>query len=551
MKIGAKLTTAFASVLLVLVAVGGISLTGLGMVSHATDSLNASHAMVEEDLGFESALKDADAAVRRFLLSGDERWLDLYRETAEDARHHLVTLRKLADDLGREQARVTRLETVSAAKLEELRHLIELRRTKGVDATLDILRSERSGTTLMDEVMKVGDDLEAEEQARLAEDKRHAASDAQLTRGFIIGGTLLAAIVSGVIGYLVARSLTRPVAKLLAGTERVAQSDLAARVEVTSSDEIGTLAAAFNRMVESLRTTTVSADKERDARARIEQLVDAVRDAVSRLTAASAELVATTAQQASGAEEQTAAVAATMSTVQEVTRTAEQSMERAKAVTDSARRAADVGTAGRRAVHQAVTSMEAVKQQVDAIAARMLSLAERAQAIGEIIATVDEIADQTNILALNAAIEASRAGEEGKGFAVVAAEVKALAEQSKRATVNVRQILGEIQKATNGAVMSTEEGSKSVNASMKVVTQAGETIGTLAQILEEAAQATSQILASTSQQATGMTQMQQAMASINAVTAQTLTASQQTGASAADLNKLGMKLQELVATHPQ
>jgi methyl-accepting chemotaxis protein len=549
MKIAPKLTTAFASVLLVLVAVGAISLTGLGMLGNATDSLNATHAIVEEDLGFEADIKDADAGVRRFLLSGDEHWLDLYRTGTELAKRHLVTLRKLADEIGREQARVTRLETVSAAIFEEHRHLIELRRTKGIDATLDILRSERPGATLLDEISNVVDDVEAEEQGRVKEDKRHAAAEAALTRGLIIGGTVLAALVSIVIGYVVARSLTRPVAKLLEGTERVARGDLDSRVEVVSSDEVGTLAAAFNRMVDSLRMTTVSADKEREARARIEQLVAAVRDAVSRLTAASAELVATTAQQASGAEEQTAAVSATMSTVQEVTRTAEQSMERAKAVTDSARRAADVGTAGLHAVHEAVTSMEAVKQQVGDIAARMLSLAERAQAIGEIIATVDEIADQTNILALNAAIEASRAGEEGKGFAVVAAEVKALAEQSKRATVNVRQILGEIQKATNGAVMSTEEGSKSVHTSMKVVTQAGETIGTLAQILEEAAQATSQILASTSQQATGMTQMQQAMVSINAVTTQTLAASQQAGASAADLNKLGMRLQELVATH--
>src|SRR5207237_31828 len=131
----------------------------------------------------------------------------------------------------------------------------------------------------------------------------------------------------------------------------------------------------------------------------------------------------------------------------------------------------------------------------------ILALAEQAQAIGEIIATVNDVAEQTNLLALNAAIEASRAGEHGKGFSVVAGEVKGLAEQSKRATAQVRQILGEIQKATNAAVLSTEEVTKGVAAAGRVAGQAGEAIRELAEALGEAAQAATQIVASAGQQA--------------------------------------------------
>ena len=112
--------------------------------------------------------------------------------------------------------------------------------------------------------------------------------------------------------------------------------------------------------------------------------------------------------------------------------------------------------------------MGTVQEQVETTAENILALAEQAQAIGEIIATVNDIAEQTNLLALNAAIEASRAGEHGKGFAVVAGEVKALADQSKKATAQVRQILGEIQKATNKAVLSTEEVTKGVAAAIQV-----------------------------------------------------------------------------------
>src|SRR3546814_17620841 len=94
--------------------------------------------------------------------------------------------------------------------------------------------------------------------------------------------------------------------------------------------------------------------------------------------------------------------------------------------------------------------MGTVREQTGSIAESILALAEQAQAIGEIIATVSDIAEQTNLLALNAAIEASRAGEHGKGFTVVANEIKALADQSKKATVPVRQHLGENTRAANG-----------------------------------------------------------------------------------------------------
>src|SRR5260370_4878065 len=96
--------------------------------------------------------------------------------------------------------------------------------------------------------------------------------------------------------------------------------------------------------------------------------------------------------------------------------------------------------------------MEAIREQAEAVAENIVSLSERTQAIGEIISTVNDLAEQTNLLALNAAIEAARAGEHGRGFAVVAGEGKGLAEESKKATAQVRQILGEIQNANNAAL---------------------------------------------------------------------------------------------------
>lgn len=193
-------------------------------------------------------------------------------------------------------------------------------------------------------------------------------------------------------------------------------------------------------------------------------------------------------------------------------------------------------------------AMDGVRQQVESIADSILVLAEQAQAIGEIVAAVDDIADQTNILALNAAVEAARAGEHGRGFAVVAGEVRSLAQESRRATVQVRQMLGEIQRATTAAVMSTERGTQQAAAGTRQVREAGETIRALAEAAADAAQTAAQITASAGQQALGMAQIRDAMRSIHEATQQHLAASRQTEQAARTLTTRGAELMELVGS---
>lgn len=264
------------------------------------------------------------------------------------------------------------------------------------------------------------------------------------------------------------------------------------------------------------------------------------------LASSAAEILATTAQQASGAAETSTAVAETVTTVDEVTQTAEQAAQRARAVADLAQRAVEMGQAGRRAVDLSVEGMTAVRSQVDAIARSIVALAEHAQTIGEITASVTDIAEQTNLLALNAAVEAARAGEHGRGFAVVAGEVRSLAEQSKRSTVQVRQMLNEIQRSTSAAVLATERGTKEANAGAKQIADAGETIRALADAVAEASQAAVQIVASAGQQAAGMVQIRQAMGSIHDATQQTLASTRQAERAAQDLTAQGERLIRLV-----
>jgi methyl-accepting chemotaxis protein len=271
-----------------------------------------------------------------------------------------------------------------------------------------------------------------------------------------------------------------------------------------------------------------------------------LEDAVAALTSASAEILAGTTQQAAGVQQQAAAVTETVSTVEEISQTAESSNDRAKAVAESSLRAAENGQAGRRAVEETVTVMGDVKTRTESIANSILALAEQAQAIGEIIAVVNNVADQTNILAFNAAIEASRAGEQGKGFGVVASEIKSLAEQSKKATVEVRRILSDIQRATNSAVIATEHGAKTVDEALQSVHLADEAIRSLSDIVADSARSATQISASANQQSIGMSQIQRAMRDISDTTAQSLASTRQTEQAARDLDAVGLRLAELL-----
>lgn len=271
-----------------------------------------------------------------------------------------------------------------------------------------------------------------------------------------------------------------------------------------------------------------------------------LKESVGQLATSATEILATTTQVAAGAAETATAVSETTATVEEVKQTAQVSSQKARYVSDSAQKASQVSQAGRKSVEDAIQAMHRIQEQMESIAESIVRLSEQSQAIGEIIASVNDLAEQSNLLAVNAAIEATKAGEFGKGFGVVAQEVKSLAEQSKQATAQVRAMLGEIQRATSAAVLATEQGNKAVDAGVKQSMEAGETIRLLAESISEAAQAATQIAASSQQQMVGMDQVALAMENIKQASSQNVSGTKQAEVAAQGLQQLGQKLNALV-----
>lgn len=448
-------------------------------------------------------LKNIDDSIRRLMDNNqnDPRFLARLQELSE--------VKKAYDEVRENQV----LPLIAQGKVEDAKNLLvgtqEQRyvRLRSIALDLDNITNQRS------------------EQA-----VAQSTESARQSRYIIIVISLLALGITVVIIAVLNNAIARPLSEIAQAAEQVATGDLTVQTPYNDRrDEVGTLAQTFRRMITSLSAI----NRE-------------ILEGVNVLASSASEIMASTTQMAAGAAEAATAVSQTTTTVEEVKQTAQLSSQKAKYVSDSAHRAAQISVNGKIAVEESIAGMSRIKDQMGSIAESIVRLSEQGQAISEIITTVNNLAEQSNLLAVNAAIEAAKAGEHGKGFAVVAQEVKNLADQSKQATAQIRTILNDIQRATNAAVLATEQGTKAVESGVKQSTEAGKSIQQLTESITESSQAATQIAASSQQQSVGMDQVVLAMDNIKQASAQNAASTKQAETAARGLYDLGQKLKQIV-----
>jgi methyl-accepting chemotaxis protein len=416
-----------------------------------------------------------------------------------------------------------RIEYANTRDKEQVPLIVSGKREEATQIALGIQQQRYS------QIGPMVDDIVTITQQRVSDSLRQTDQlAAQMNTIILIAVT--AALVLGLgMSYILTQNISGPLSTLAENADRIAKGDLTVQAPTESrADEIGMLNASFATMVKNLR------DVQTD-----------LSGGIGVLASSSSEILATTTQIAAGAAETASAVSETTSTVEEVKQTVDLASQKAKSVAEGSQQASAIAQSGQKAVDEVVGGMHRVQEQMESIADNVVQLAEKSQAIGEIIVTVNDIAEQSNILAVNASIEAAKAGEQGKGFGVVAQEIRTLAEQSKEATAQVRTILTDIQRGVSAAVMATEQGNRTVSESMKQSTEAGESIRVLAGTVAESAKAATQIAASSQQQLVGMNQIVQSMENIKQASQQNLKGTQQAETAAKNLHDLGQKLKQI------
>jgi methyl-accepting chemotaxis protein len=436
------------------------------------------------------------------------------------SREHVDAYKKLADSLS--QLKKERRDFKEHA--EQLVVRASGGRLQGVAEQLHQVEKEAED---LDRITESGlETLEAftEKSAKSAEEHETGA-----LRGNLLLG-LFSLFLGGFLSVTLVRQLGRTVAAVSERAKNVSAGNLRMeRLAITTTDELGQLAGIFNSMTEGLT-----------------EIVQLNRAGTENLNASSAEILASTQQQAASAKEQAAAVHQTTATMEEVRQSGVQIADRAKQVAAEAEATSAITNTGLQSVRDAVHTMEAIREQVEELAENIVALSEKNQAVGDIISTVNDIAEQSKLLALNASIEAAAAGEQGSRFSVVANEMKNLADQAKESTLQVRSILGEIQKGINSAVMQTEEAVKRVESGKQKTDGTEGTIRQMADTTQKSVHAFQQIVAATHQQQIGFEQVTQALQNIRQATEETAAGTSQLEKAVAALNALSQQLRKTV-----
>lgn len=357
--------------------------------------------------------------------------------------------------------------------------------------------------------------------------------DAQVAgmRNQMLGfGFLLVILGVGLSAASIQVFVSRPIGLLTRVTEEiVAKGDLRQEIGIRSNDEVGRLARSFEGLVTKLRAVPLTLkDSVRDLERAVGALDDVTRNQMNIVQ-----------RQASGLAEASA-------TTQEIKQTSSLAATKAEAVGTIAKKAEEFSGAGQEAVEASIAGIREIQAQIEGIVQKIVDLSERTLQVGEIIETVKDLADQSNVLALNAAIEAAKAGEFGKGFAVVAREIRTLADQSIQSTGRIREILGEIQSAIRSTVAITEEGKRRMDQSMDQIRSSGESIREMSLIVRESSQAARQIAASVNQQNAGITQISAAIGALNSAMDETAVGIRASETAAVNLRDLSGRISGVV-----
>ena len=426
--------------------------------------------------------------------------------------------RELADAFAKERTRYEKegLEPAMKALLAGDFH-------EAYRITFDVINpSIKNANQAMDALMKHEVDL-----AKAAHEK--AVSRYTMFLYGIIAAIILALACGAAISLPLVRSLTRSTAMLKDTAAHLASGDLTVRAVVTSRDELGAISECFNQIADTLQS-----------------LVGRVRTSAEGVSRAAGELRSNAEQIATGSEH-VAAQAVTVATAsEEMAATSNDIAGSCAMAVGNANRACGTATSGAAIVQQTVDGMARIASKVQDSARTVESLGTRSDQIGEIIRTIEDIADQTNLLALNAAIEAARAGEQGRGFAVVADEVRALAERTTRATREIGEMIKGIQGETRNAVAAMEDGVHEVEQGTADASRSGRA---LEEILEQVTEVTGQInqIATAAEEQTATTnEISGNMQRITEVVQETAGNSQMTAEAALHLSGLAQELQQIV-----
>jgi methyl-accepting chemotaxis protein len=478
--VGRKLAAAFGIAGLTLVIVAAVGYRSIEELIDNATAVGHTHQVRREIADLLSLLNDAETGQRGYVITGDEAFLEPYRQALGAIEPRIRSLRALTADNREQQRRLDALQAAVGGKLGELAMTVELRRTAGFEPTAARITAGE-GKRFMDQIRAELAAIDAAEARLLEQRDARAAASTAVTEAILLWGSLAAVVVIAIVGWVITRSL---------------------------SSQIGT--------------------------------------AVRRVQSSATELQAAATQQAASAREQASAMTEISTTLSELLASSRQIAEAAQQVVVIADQTSATVRTGDTTVDRGNGAVAEIRRQVDQVVSRMVELAAKSQEVGAVLDLVLELAEQTNILAINATIEAAGAGESGRRFAVVADEIRKLADRVTGSAKEIGGLVTDVRGAVNATVMTTETGSKAVDAGARQFAEVASAFEAIAGRVVTTSDAAKEIGLSTKQQASAVEQVTAAISSVSEASRQTESSTEQTLQTAAELASLSRDLVRLV-----
>ncbi|PFV53090.1 methyl-accepting chemotaxis protein [Bacillus thuringiensis] len=478
------------------------------------------------------------SALRGYLLQHDQVELDKFNEMSkrlEDSKDKLLSNPNASSSVK------STMELGSTWRKFVEEKVFTLAKEQKWEEALQVASSE-NGT-----VYKVIGDFTnySNEQAKLREQSIGKIDQSALLIEYVIFLSLVICIVAAIIlAWWFSGKLVKPIQQIDTKLKELAsqEGDLTARLQVNSNDEIGAIAASFNKMLENLqhiinRVQKTSVEVQTASENMLEK-TNTSREATVRVQSSMSNLNASIQSQTSSMEESSTAMDDMAVSVQRIAESASSVAELAVATSEHA-------SDGSTVIQKSVSQMTTIHEAVNATSEVVERLITHTKYIDTAVQSISNIAEQTNLLALNASIEAARAGEQGKGFAVVADEVRKLAEQSKTAATDINQLLHQIQNDTETASSMMSQGRSEAFEGINVIREAGTSFSTIVEQVNKVSTQMQDISATAEEMAASAEEMN---ASLNNIASISTEVSSETAATAQSAEQKVIVMNEMTVT---